>query len=114
MPEAPGVPLNIIITITHANRMAEINTGLTDKLKKTQELAQKYYNKYYFNIEFEVGDPIILKYINIKTKRTNKKLNYKKLGPYHIQHKISLTAYILNLLQGINIKHIIYVNNLEQ
>ena len=64
--------------------MAEINTGLTNKLKKAQELAQKYYNKYYLNVEFKAGDPEILRYINIKTKRTNKKLNYKKLGLYHI------------------------------
>ena len=67
MPEAPGALLNIITAITYADRMAEINAGLTDKLKKTQELAQKYYNKYYLNIEFKVGDPIILRYINIKT-----------------------------------------------
>ena len=46
--------------------MAEINAGLTDKLKKTRELAQKYYNKYHLNIEFKVGDPIILRYTNIK------------------------------------------------
>ena len=82
--EAPGIPLNIITTTAHTNRMAKINTGLTDKLKKAQELAQKYYNKYYLNIEFKAGDPITLRYISIKTKRTNKKLNYKKSDPYHI------------------------------
>ena len=64
--------------------MTEINAGLTDKLKKAQELAQKYYNKYYLNIEFKVGDLIILKYINIKTKRTKKNFNYKKLDSYYI------------------------------
>ena len=84
MPEVPGVPLNIITATTHADRIAEINAGLTDKLKKAQELAQKYYNKYYLNIEFRVGDPIILKYTNIKIKRTNKIFNHKKLGPYYI------------------------------
>ena len=84
IPEAPGIPLNIITTTAHADRIAEINAGLTDKLKKAQELAQKYYNKYYLNIEFKVGDPVILKHTNIKTKRTNKKLNYKKLSPYYI------------------------------
>ena len=82
--KAPGVPLNIITTTTHADRMAEINAGLTNKLKKARELARKYYNKYYFNIEFKAGDSIILKYTNIKIKRINKKLNYKKLGPYYI------------------------------
>ena len=84
MPKAPGVLLNIITTTTHADRIAEINTELTNKLKKVQELARKYYNKYYLNIEFKVGDSIILKYTNIKTKRINKKFNYKKLGPYYI------------------------------
>ena len=64
--------------------MAEINAGLTNKLKKAQELAQKYYNKYYLDIKFKAGDPIILTYTNIKTKKINKKLNYKKLGPYNI------------------------------
>ena len=82
--KVPGVSLNIITITTYANRMAEINVGLTDKLKKARGLAQKYYNKYYLNIDFKVGDLIILKYTNIKTKKTNKKLNYKKLGLYYI------------------------------
>ena len=82
--EAPGVLLNIITTITHANHITKINAGLTDKLKKIQKLAQKYYNKYYLNIKFKIGDPVILKYTNIKIKKINKKLNYKKLGPYYI------------------------------
>ena len=34
MPEAPGVSLNIIITTIYTNRMAEINAGLANKLKK--------------------------------------------------------------------------------
>ena len=82
--KASGVPLNITTTTAHANYIAEINAGLTDKLKKAQKLPQKYYYKYYLNVEFEVEDSIILKYTNIKTKRINKKLNYKKLGLYYI------------------------------
>ena len=84
MPETLGVSLNIITTTAHADRITEINTELTDKLKKARELAQKYYNKHHLNVEFKIGDPIILKYTNIKTKTTNKKFNYKKLSPYHI------------------------------
>ena len=84
MSEAPGVSLNIITTTAYADRLTEINTGLTDKLRKTQELAQKYYNKYYLNVKFKVRDFIILKYTSIKIEMINKKLNYKKLGPYYI------------------------------
>ena len=82
--KALGVLLNIVTTITYTNHMTEINLGLTDKLKKARKLAQKYYNKHNLNIEFKAGDPIILKYTNIKTKKTNRKLNYKKLGSYYI------------------------------
>ena len=83
IPEALGVSLNIIIITAHVDCMAKINAGLTDKLKKARELAQKYHNKYYLNIKFKTGAPIILRYINIKTKKTNKKLDYKKSGPYY-------------------------------
>ena len=82
--EAPKVLLKITITTAYNNYMAGINAGLINKLKKARELARKYYNKYYLNIEFKAGDLIILKYTNIKTKRTNKKLNYRKLGSYYI------------------------------
>ena len=64
--------------------MAEINAGLIDKLKKVQKLVQNYYNKYYLDVEFKAGDIIILRYTNIKIKRINKKLNYKKSGSYYI------------------------------
>ena len=67
MPEAPGAPLNITTVTAHADRITEINAGLINKLKKARELAQKYYNKYYLNVEFKAGDPIMLRYINIKT-----------------------------------------------
>ena len=67
IPEAPGALLNITTTTTHADHITEINVGLTDKLKKTRELAQKYYNKYYLNIKFKVEDFIILRHTNIKT-----------------------------------------------
>ena len=66
MPEALGALLNIITITAHADYMAEINAGLTDKLKKVRDLARKYYNKYYLDVEFEAGDPIILRYTNIK------------------------------------------------
>ena len=67
MPEALGALLNIVTATAHADCMVEINAGLTDKLKKAQELAWKYYNKYYLDVEFKAGDPVILRYINIKT-----------------------------------------------
>ena len=67
MPEAPGALLNITTTTAHADRIVKINAGLTNKLKKVRELARKYYNKYYLDVEFKAGDSVILRYTNIKT-----------------------------------------------
>ena len=50
MPKAPEILFNIITTTIFADYIAEINAGLTEKLKKTRELAQKYYNKYHLDI----------------------------------------------------------------
>ena len=37
--KALGILLNIATATTHANRIAEINAGLMNKLKKARELA---------------------------------------------------------------------------
>ena len=56
----------------------------------------------------------MLRHINIRLKKERKKLGYKKLGPYIINHKFSPTAYKLNLLQDLKINLTSHINNLEK
>ena len=74
------------------------------RLKYIQKIIYKYYNKHYLDIIFNKDDTIMLKYTNIKTQRSFKKLNYKKLGLYIIYYKISNIVYKLNLSIEFNIQ----------
>ena len=69
--------------------MAEINAGLTNKLKKARELAQKYYNKYYLNVKFKTEDSIILKHTNIKINKINKNLTIRNWAPITFNTKLA-------------------------
>ena len=74
---------------------------------------QRYYNNYYFNINFYFNNAVILNYININIKRQNYKLNYKKLELYYIKYKFSTIIYKLNFLKNIRISSISYIKTLE-
>ena len=48
-------------------------------------------------MEFRVSNRVMLNIKNIKTKRNNKGLDYKNLGPFIIKRVINNTAYKLDL-----------------
>ena len=75
---------------------------------------RKYYNERYLDVEFNKGDLIMLRYININIIRLCKKLNYKKLGPYAVQRKFGSIIYELNLPQDIEIKRTFHINKLKK
>ena len=73
-----------------------------------------YYNIYY-NIEsiLKERNKIYFLYRNIKTKKLNIKLNYKKLKLFKIKKIKNLINYKLILLKIINIYLIFYISFLE-
>ena len=111
---APGVSLINTIATIYANRIAKIKNSLINKLLRAQETMWKHYYKYYLNIKFKEGDAVILKHINIRSKKGRKKLSYKKLEPYIINHKFGPIAYKLNLPQDLKINIIFHINDLEK
>ena len=94
--------------------MAEIKNTLIDKLSRAWETMRKHYNKHYLNIKFKEGDAVMLRYTNIRPKKGRKKLGYKKLEPYFINHKFGPTAYKLNLPQDLKINLTSHIDNLEK
>ena len=64
--------------------MAEITAILAEQHTHARDLIQKYYNKRHLDIEFNEGDLMMLRHININTIRPCKKLDYKKSRPYTI------------------------------
>ena len=113
MLEISRLILDEATAIIYADYIAEISIILIKKLKHIYKAMRKYYNKYYLDMEFEQSDPIMLKHINVKIKRSNRKLDYKKFGFYYIERKFSPTVYKLNLLKNIKIDATSYINILK-
>ena len=63
---------------------------------------------------FKVGDKVLLKMSNIKTKRPSRKLDWKQSGPYEILEKINTLGYRLKLPPSANIHNVFHVNRLEK
>jgi hypothetical protein len=62
---------------------------------------------------FSKGDMVLLATKNINTKRPNKKLDYKYIGPYKILEKISENNYKLELSPKVRLHPIFHISLLE-
>jgi hypothetical protein len=63
--------------------------------------------------ELKEGNKVYLLRKNIKTKRPNDKLDYKKLGPFKIDKRIGSVNYKLKLPKTIEIYPVFYILLLE-
>src|SRR3954453_20436447 len=69
-----------------------------------------YYNRKYTKLPpLKEGNKVWLLRKNITLKRSNKKLDYKNLGPYPIKKKLSKEIYKLNLLKYLGIYPTFYI-----
>ena len=78
-----------------------------------QRISQYYNQKRLKGPTFSKGSMVYLATKNITTKRLNKKLNYKYIGPYKVIKKISENNYELDLLPKVRIYLIFYISLLE-
>ncbi|KAM5346028.1 hypothetical protein ACJ41O_009033 [Fusarium nematophilum] len=62
---------------------------------------------------FSEGDMVYFATKNIQTKRQNKKLDYKYIGPYKIKRKIKDTNYELDLPPKVKLHPIVHISLLE-
>ena len=64
-------------------------------------------------MEFAPSDKVWLLSANIRTERPSKKLDWKRLGPFTIDHRIGLQAYRLKLPPSMRIHPVFHVLLLE-
>jgi hypothetical protein len=85
--------------------MSLLYTIFKEELKFVRYRIKKYYDKSRFEGPRLVrGDKVYLISRNLYTKRLNKKLDFKKLGPFKIDEYISELNYRLVLLVSIKLK----------
>ena len=66
-------------------------------MEKAVAIQQSYYNKKHRDIQFSVGDLVLLSTQNLRLKGIPHKLQRKFCGPYKILEKIGTQAYRLKL-----------------
>lgn len=68
----------------HASLIQKNLEEASDKIKHAQDIQAKYYNAKHKPLVFFAGDRVMLRSSYIHTKRPNKKLDFKQLGPFTI------------------------------
>ena len=98
--------------ILESARMKQLHEQLVTELQFIQERMKRYDTR----IEgptLERGDKVYLIRKNIRTKRPSDKLDFKKIGPFKINKKISAVNYKLELPETIKIHPVFHVSLLE-
>ena len=72
-----------------------------------------YYDQHHQVKEFEVDDLVWLRITNICTRRSFKKLNFKKAEPFRVTERIGTRVYQLKLPDTMKIHNVFFVGLLE-
>lgn len=106
-------PLNLKAILT-SEQLKGLHEEMKTELEYVRDRMAKYYNqKRLKGPIFSEGDMVYLLAKNINTKRTNKKLDDKYLGPYEIKKKISENNYELKLPTSVKLHPIFHISLLE-
>jgi hypothetical protein len=100
--------------ILASDQLKNLHEEMRTELSFVQKMHKKYYDqKRLKGPTFSKGDMVLLATKNINTKRPNKKLDYKYIGPYKILEKISENNYKLELSPKVRLHPIFHISLLE-
>ena len=104
--------------ISAVKEMAEclktLHEDLSELIKITQNQQAKYYDAKHKRVEYQVDDKVWLLSQNIHIECLNKKLNWKRFGPYSIIERIDTQAYKLQFPSSMKIHLVFHISLLEQ
>jgi hypothetical protein len=100
--------------ILTSENLKNLHEEMKTELEFVRNQMKKYYDKKRMKgPSFQEGDMVLLATKNIETKRQNKKLDYKYIGPYKIIEKISENNYRLDLPPKVRLHPVFHVSLLE-
>jgi len=112
--EQPEETLNQAVTTVHANEIGDLHHLMNDRLELNRRNIGRFYNQHRQPKEFEIRDIVWLKTDNTRTRRTCKKLDYRKIGPFQVTKRIRPLAYQLELPESLLIHNVFHVELLKK
>ena len=85
-----------------------------EHLKRSIDLQAKYYDKKHRDVEFEVGELVLLSTRNLKMKGIPEKLKKRFVGPFKIEERIGQQAYRLSLPENWKIHPVFHISLLKR
>ncbi|KAH0609977.1 uncharacterized protein H6S33_012523 [Morchella sextelata] len=99
----------------YAHFIRGVHDSALARLTDTREKMGKYYDrKRDESPNFKIGDMVMLNAANIKTRRSTKKLDHKKLGPFKIIRLAGKRACELELPPQVKIHNVFHIELLER
>ena len=110
-----GPEVTVLHTAVKANQMYALYEMLQKELEFVTERIKEYYDRYQLEgPRLKRGDKVYLSARNLRTKRPSEKLDFKKLGLFVIEEKISTSNYRLSLLDTMKVyTNVFYISLLE-
>ena len=98
-----------------ADQMHALHEMLRKELEFVAERMKEYYDRHRLEgPRLERGDKVYLSARNLRTKRPSEKLDFKKLGPFVIEEKISTSNYRLSLPDTMKVRtNVFHISLLE-
>ena len=85
-----------------------------ENLKRPIDLQAKYYDKKHRDVEFEVGELVLLSTRNLKMKGIPEKLKKRFVGPFNVEQRIGQQAYKLSLPENWKIHPMFHISLLKR
>ena len=85
-----------------------------ENLKRSVDLQAKYFNKKHRDIEFNIGELVLLSTRNLRMKGIPEKLKKRFVGPFKVEQRIGQQAYKLSLPENWKIHPVFHISLLKR
>ena len=105
---------NVEVLSKFLERTQEVWRQVRVQMEKAVAIQKSYYDKKHRDIQFSVGDLVLLRTQNLRLKGIPHKLQRKFCGPYKILERIGTQAYQLKLPDSWRIHPVFHISLLQQ